>query len=165
MISNANGSIAEIDHEALIMLEDEFRIQELAKALENLYCCKDKREQIAAHAYQLIDKQHQPFKCAALYRNAIEDFYRNPIITDQYYADKVGMLSFEILPVEADLTEISNHYARFMPRQVRARQLLIDVTSFLSCTAGNMAGHSFLTFVKDILLCESDCYHPTLYTA
>lgn len=161
VISNANGSIAEIDHEALIMLEDEFRIQELAKALENLYCCKDKREQIAAHAYQLIDKQHQPFKCAALYRNAIEDFYRNPIITDQYYADKVGMLSFEILPVEADLTEISNHYARFMPRQVRARQLLIDVTSFLSCTAGNMAGHSFLTFVKDILLCESDCYHPT----
>lgn len=160
VISNANGSIAEIDHEALIMLEDEFRIQELAQALENLYCCKDKREQIAAHAYQLIDKQHQPFKCAAHYRNAIEEFYRNPIITDQYYADKVATLSLEISPTEADLTEISNHYARFMPRQVRARQLLIDVTSILSWTPGSLTGHRFLTFVKDILLCDSDSFHP-----
>jgi glycosyltransferase involved in cell wall biosynthesis len=160
VISNANGSIAEIDPEALIMLEDDFQVQDLANTLDDLYYSKDKRVRIATHAYQLINNIHHPFKCTALYRNAIEDFYRNPIITDQYYADKVASLGLEISPAEADLTEISDHYARFMPRQVRARHLLIDVTSILSFTPGGSVGGSFSNFVKDILLCDSDCFHP-----
>lgn len=77
VIANANGSFAELDPNATIMLPDAFENSALKDALELLWTDSDLRLKLGAHGAQTIRTKHSPENCAALYFTAIEQQYRN----------------------------------------------------------------------------------------
>ena len=81
-IVNANGSMAELDRDALYMLDDNFSDGELIRALDELYQNVEFRERLSKNAKAYIEKNNSPKHCARLYRDTIERFYNsinNPI--------------------------------------------------------------------------------------
>ncbi len=78
-IINANGSMADINDEAVYKLADEFTQQELVNALEELYINDKKRKTLGEKAKDIILKEHAPDKCAKEYFEAIENFYSKVI--------------------------------------------------------------------------------------
>jgi len=158
VIANANGSMAEIDPTCVAILKDNFAVHELVEALNALYGNIQTRELISSNASCLISDKHLPIKCAALYRDAIEDFYANPSITDQILAAKITPFRIECSPSEADLIEISNHYSIALPKSVRTRQLLIDVTPFIAKKYHDFVGERLPLLIKKAILSETHHY-------
>lgn len=134
-IVNANGSMADLDDEAVCKLADDFADAELAEALEQLRRDKTQRESLGRAARQVIVKEHDPGKCAAQYHAAIEDFYRR---------ERTGWRS--LLPAIADLPDfpdgegellrLAGALARSFPSRPRTRQILVDVSSLAEHDAG-----------------------------
>lgn len=77
VIANANGSFAELDSNATIMLADKFEIDELKQALESMRSDRPLREKLAATGMQIIRTLHSPENCANLYFESIERHYTN----------------------------------------------------------------------------------------
>lgn len=72
-IVNANGSMAELNQNAVIILPDIFDENELSKALEKLYNDEALRQRLSKNAKEAIDTLNDPATCAQLYFDAIEN--------------------------------------------------------------------------------------------
>lgn len=77
VIANANGSFAELDPNATVMLPDNFEVPELQKALELMWNDSVLREQLGANGAKTIRTKHSPENCASSYFQAIEQRYKN----------------------------------------------------------------------------------------
>jgi glycosyltransferase involved in cell wall biosynthesis len=78
-IVNANGSMAELDEQSVILLPDHFNDQQLSQALEQLANDQQLRNTIGQRAQNHIKTTHHPDTCAQAYHEAIEQFYtQNP---------------------------------------------------------------------------------------
>lgn len=74
-IVNANGSFAELDPQAVLMLPDEFEDALLVQAMNRLYQDAQQRSSMSLAAKRCILEQHAPEICAAQYRDVIETAY------------------------------------------------------------------------------------------
>ena len=74
-IVNANGSVAELNSEAVLLLPDLFSDEELAHALETLRFDQGLQERLSIRAQREIAEKHSPSNCAARYAEVIEQFY------------------------------------------------------------------------------------------
>jgi glycosyltransferase involved in cell wall biosynthesis len=74
-IVNANGSMAELDQDAVIILPDVFTEDNLSNTLDTLYNNDNLREQLSKKAKDVINNLNDPLRCAELYFNAIETSY------------------------------------------------------------------------------------------
>ncbi|MFA7588209.1 MAG: glycosyltransferase, partial [Novosphingobium sp.] len=134
-VVNANGSMADLDDEAVWKLADDFADEELAEALEQLRQDKTRRENLGSAARQVIVKEHDLKTCAAQYHVAIEDFYRR---------ERTGWRG--LLPViadvpnlpdgEGDLMSLAVGLSRSFPSRPRTKQILVDVSSLAEHDAG-----------------------------
>lgn len=79
-IINANGAMADLPKNAVYMMPDEFSDEELVSALEELRQNFEKRVILGSNARTAIKSEHDPQKCAKMYRDAIERFYSKPEI-------------------------------------------------------------------------------------
>lgn len=77
VIVNANGSFAELDPEATIMLADDFQTPALKRALESMWTDRPMRQKLGATGAKTIRTRHAPDYCANLYFEAIENHYLN----------------------------------------------------------------------------------------
>ena len=75
-IVNANGSMADIPEDTVLMLPDEFEDWQLAEALKKLASEESERKQLGESAAQLLHTEHEPSACARQYWEAIEEAYR-----------------------------------------------------------------------------------------
>lgn len=73
---NANGSMADLDAEAVWKLPDAFTESELKEALETLHADAALRTRLGDAARRIIRERHAPEQCAKQYRDAIEHFYQ-----------------------------------------------------------------------------------------
>jgi glycosyltransferase involved in cell wall biosynthesis len=71
-IVNANGSMAELNQEAVEMLPDVFDEKMLSQLLEQLYNDSTLREHLSQRAKEVINTVNDPATCAKLYFDAIE---------------------------------------------------------------------------------------------
>ncbi|KVD55723.1 glycosyl transferase family 1 [Burkholderia ubonensis] len=132
-IVNANGSMADLDREAVWMLPDEFTDEQLVDALETLRSDARRRQRMGARAREIIATDHAPDVCAEQYRDAIEQFYlrtdANPVVLSRAIARRAGQASDDQLRAWA-LTVARN----FVPRNNK-RQLLVDISELVRVDA------------------------------
>ncbi len=116
IISNANGSFAELPKETTWQLEDNFTTQALTTALETLHNNTKKREQLAHSAKQYLSQEHDPKQCAQDYYTAIEQSYKP-------YKSKVNKEDSQYY--KSELINLSDFSS------VKQQQILIDISSII----------------------------------
>ena len=128
VIVNANGSMAELDQDAVWMLPDEFADAELVKALETLWRDPEQRRTRGARAQTLIHTRHAPEECARRYATAIERFHRRTAIGQPALISAIAQQS-AFKADEAVLMSLSAAIANNLPMPRPAKRLFLDVTA------------------------------------
>lgn len=131
VVANANGSMAYLPREAVLVLDEEFTDEQLVRALEDLWRDPARRRAMGDAARRLIETRHSPADCAAAYARAIESFaQRARTESASVLARRVG----EVLPrrwAEPVLGHLANAIAHNMPQPRPARQLVVDLTPWI----------------------------------
>lgn len=128
-IVNANGSMAELNKDAVWMLPDNFEDSQLIEALTVMWLDKKRRNEIGHKARQVITEQHDPARCAALYAKSIEAYYHESSV------GLSGLLSaISVHATALDLSEwhvLASCAAKNIPASPRCKKLFIDITELL----------------------------------
>jgi len=127
VIVNANGSMADLNPDAVWMMPDQFEDQDLVDALEALHGDEVRRARMGTLARDVILTQHDPSSCAMQYRDAIESFYeialRHPTFLARTIVTRMG-----ITAPDAQIKSAVAIARNFAPAN-RRRQLLVDVST------------------------------------
>jgi len=128
-IVNANGSMGELPEDAVYMLEDDFKDEDILKAIEDLYLNKDKREKIGSNAKNYIEKHCLPEEIAIKYKEAIENTYKKPDETEliQKISKHID-ISLDNEKLERELINIANSISKNANPNPRLKQLFVDVS-------------------------------------
>ncbi|NVE01878.1 glycosyltransferase, partial [Massilia sp. BJB1822] len=126
-IVNANGSMADLPADTVYRLAERFSQAELASALERLHADGAHRATLGAAGAALLQREHSPTHCAALYRDALDQALldapqRRPALYAQLAQEA------DAPPDEAQLQQLARAVAR-APNALAPRQLLVDVTA------------------------------------
>lgn len=128
-IANANGSMDEIGHENVYMLEDNFSTQDLIFALEELRENEPKRLELGLRGRDYVHNHHKPAFCAEKYCESIEKFY-GPL------EKKVIGFSKKITSIGApedleDVGKLADIATKLLTdsRHDGFRQILVDISS------------------------------------
>lgn len=127
LVVNANGTMAELNQEAVLMLPDAFAIEELVGALEQLRSSPEVRSCMGEAGLREILQNHAPAGCAEHYRDAIESFYASrraawPALLSTLEPLVKGWSDESVGSLAGDLVLT-------FPEQASARRLLLDVTA------------------------------------
>ena len=127
-IVNANGSMADLNEDAVWKLPDEFSDSELVDALEKLWRSPEQRRQLGKLARERILRHHAPDACARQYAEAIETIYSStanglPGLI-QSLAEKPDLALSEAEMVQSAEALALNH-----PLPTRTKRLYLDVTA------------------------------------
>lgn len=125
-IVNANGSMAELDQEAVWILPDEFDDDQLVEALTTLWTDKQSRIDRGRKAREVIARRHSPPQCAAMYADAIENYYQQASVGLPGLLTAIGKQASE-LPAQ-EIAALGHCIAKNAPPKPRCRQLLVDVS-------------------------------------
>ncbi|WP_303878341.1 glycosyltransferase [Stutzerimonas kunmingensis] len=137
VITNANGSMAELDPAAVWMLPDEYQDCALVEALETLWQAADRRSAIGQRAQQIIAEHHSPAECALRYKDAIERFHLNTTPTAPGLADAIAATCGSSL-TDTDLLQLATAIDTSLPLPRSAKRLYLDITA--TCSNGLNTG-------------------------
>ncbi|MEW6765797.1 MAG: glycosyltransferase [Pseudomonadota bacterium] len=124
-ITNAHGSMAELDREATRMLPDDFSNTELINALENLALDTQQRRNLGAKARESIRTLNNPRFCAEQYFISIEQFYRRAELGALGAIQRLSGTPSSYWP------EIAACLARNHPPRPRRKQILVDISEIV----------------------------------
>ncbi|MGR8981493.1 MAG: glycosyltransferase [Gammaproteobacteria bacterium] len=128
LIVNANGSMAEIDSEAVWMLPDKFGNASLIEALEVLWRDQDRRHALGKRAGEIIMQRHAPTECAKRYFEAIEHFYQGAAVaTSALLRSIVAQKNYQ--PNDAECKQLAKAISATLPLIRPAQCLLLDVSA------------------------------------
>ena len=119
-VVNAHATMSDYPKDVVYMLEDEFKVEELSKAIEELYNNKELRKTLSLKAREYIKDFHCPDKIAEYYKYAIESIYTHPSTHD--------FLNSIDIDFKKDISEISINLAKNINPKPRLRQLFVDVS-------------------------------------
>lgn len=128
-IVNANGSMADLDAAAVLMLPDDFVDNALIKALEALWRDSDRRLEMGRKAKMVIEQHHAPRHCALKYKEAIEQFYSYPGSDLRFAVSEIAQ-SLSALE-NTQLVALSQAMAVSFPVITQSRTLFIDVSELI----------------------------------
>lgn len=128
-IVNANGSMADLPSDTVWMLEDEFSDEDLVEALTKLWHDNLRRRALGLNAREMIMTSHQPRRCAEMYNQAIECFYRNtsdglPVLVD-------SLANLEPPLVSGDWPSVATALADNFPPRLRRKQMILDISELV----------------------------------
>lgn len=121
LIANANGAMADLPQDATLLIADEFTVDDLKVALEQLYTDHKIREQMSKAGREKIIRDHAPRICADLYRDSIERSYARHEMLEQL-TSKVAALSLS----NEEMRQICLSIARALSTEVR--RLFVDIS-------------------------------------
>jgi len=127
-IVNANGSMAELDPEAVWLLPDNFKDAALVTALETLRRKPEQRYALAERARQIIAKRHAPAECARQYAAAIESFHRRAETSTTALVRAIAAQD-RFAPSDTELSLISSDLAATLPLVKSAKRLFLDLSA------------------------------------
>ena len=129
-IVNANGSMAFLPRDAVVMLPDEFIDEDLSGALERLWLNADARHAVGASGRQIIRSGHAPAACAEAYANAIEAFAanaataRNGLLAAIEASDPLSERTSD----GNEILDLAEAIAAALPLPMPKHQLFVDVS-------------------------------------
>jgi len=126
-IINAHGSMNEISCSAVMQITDEFENHELTDALESLWKDSKLRHKMGKRAQKIIQNQHSPDTCGALYREAIESFYQQGQGNTSSLVTAIAKLDCEHI-CDTDLIAIAQTISLSVPTVKAKPQLLVDIS-------------------------------------
>lgn len=126
-IVNANGSMAELPQDCVVMLPDDFTDDELASSIEHLINNKEYAENIGIVAKKYIHAQHSPEKCANQYFNSIENLYRQQKDIISNLVDRL-VTGRGIDLSESVLHQLSKKISLAVPESRPKKTVYIDIT-------------------------------------
>lgn len=126
-IVNAHGTMQDLPAEAVVRLADDFRNEELVAALEQLRGNDDLRRELGDTARAVIRRDHAPDTCAELYREAIEDSYREAEARWASLPDSSAAEDPESSACRDLLAGLAPQY----PVPLKQKQLLVDVSAIV----------------------------------
>lgn len=126
-VVNAHGSMADLPRDAVVMLPDEFSVDELLEALERLQGDAGLRQELGARAQAQVHSHHQPRACAEQYAQAIERYYERAQGQALGFVEEIRRLGAPT--VSGDLVALAERMAQiYPPKKPAIRQLLIDIS-------------------------------------
>lgn len=128
-IINAHGSMTEIPDNCVLKVADDFRISDLATAIDHLHDNSRMRTLIGREGREFIRRQHDPKNCAEAYRDAIEKFYEIAPFNASVVANNIGRACAQNMS-EGELA-LASLGLDAMPVPGLRRPILIEVTSQL----------------------------------
>lgn len=128
LIVNANGSMAELDPQAVWMMADDFSDQDLQEALQALWSDPERRRILGERAKSIIRERHAPHECAKRYAAAIERFHQRAETALPRLVEAVASQK-GILPDDSTLKQLSQAMAISLPVPRPARRLYLDITA------------------------------------
>jgi glycosyltransferase involved in cell wall biosynthesis len=132
-IVNANGSMASLPSDSVLMLSDEFRDAELAEAMERLWRAPELRATLGANGRLSILSKHAPALCARRYADAIENFAGRAAIGCNGLLrsiDEGDPLSC-VAELDSELLDLSQAIADALPAPLPQAQLFVDVSELV----------------------------------
>ena len=127
-IINANGSMAELDQDTVWMLPDEFDDSQLVDALTTLQSESQRRVDLGKKAREVIAKRHDPCCCAAMYANAIEDYYHQSAVS---IPSLVAAIAEQAVLPSSEWPSVAACLAGNVPQTFRRKKLLVDVSALV----------------------------------
>lgn len=128
-IVNANGSMAELDADAVWMMPDDFSDDDLIEALSTLHADATRRRVMGDHARARIASHHNPRRCAADYAKAIEAAYARAE-TGQTGLER-ELAESGIALGENDWLNLVQAMGRNAPPALRRKRLLVDISELV----------------------------------
>ena len=128
-IVNANGSMADLEDDAVCKLPDEFTDVQLIQALETLWKNAEMRRKLGTRAREIIVEKHTPESCAAQYNEALERFNASSASDIRALASAIAGLNSTL--DDSELTSISQAIALNSPTPFRARQIFVDISALM----------------------------------
>jgi glycosyltransferase involved in cell wall biosynthesis len=130
VIANANGTMADLPRDAVILLDDEFDDAQLVAALELLRTDKAKRVALGCAARRIIETKHSPADCAAAYADAIEHFAHDAASGPAALVRSLARQFGESAGTDA-MQAMTRAVAHNEPGKLPARQLLIEIAGWV----------------------------------
>lgn len=127
LIVNANGSMAELDPEAVWLLPDEFDDGALIEALDTLWREPARRRTLGERAREVILSRHAPAECAQRYADAIERFYRRAETASPALIRAISSQK-QFVPNDFDVISLAKDISANLPLQRPAKRLFLDVS-------------------------------------
>lgn len=127
-IVNANGSMVDLDSQAVWMLAEKFSDEQLVSALEALWRDKDRRLRLGRNGRELIRNRHHPQVCADQYVAVIEACYSTARAGLPALPAALADIS-GLEPDEGELQQLAEGIATSIPPRNRLRQLLVDISA------------------------------------
>ncbi|RXA97768.1 MULTISPECIES: glycosyltransferase [Yersinia] len=122
-IYNANGSMAEISSEIAYRLNDDFEIDDLTIALNNLFSNQQQRELLSTLARGYINKNHSPDYCAEMFYKKITQIYNS---TPESLVPLLAKLS---VSHKSELNKLAGSLAETFPILKPKKRIFYDVTA------------------------------------
>ena len=124
-IVNANGSMSELDPDAVWMLPDEFSDAALQNALEVLASDMQRRTALSNNGRKIIRTRHNPRRCGEQYFVDIESFYQQAAHGAWGATQQLAKSPPTLWP------QLATCLARNHPPHPRRRQLLVDISELV----------------------------------
>ena len=131
VIVNANGSMAELNQDAVWMLPDEFEDIDLTTAIETLRRSPECRKLMGTCGQNAIRDEHHPASCAQRYHHAIELRYR---LAATATAALIRVIAKQLvgnesqIPSDADLVTLAADLSSSLPLMQPAKRFFLDIT-------------------------------------
>jgi len=129
LIVNANGSFAEIDPQAAIILPDKFDNDMLVQAINDLYHNHEQRFLMAQRGPIVMQQMHSPANCAQLFYSAVESAYRKYLPSHpQQILQAIGQLPESLHLGQSDRVKLAKTINHNRAVEITRPRLWIDVT-------------------------------------
>ncbi|WP_172198415.1 glycosyltransferase [Niveibacterium sp. COAC-50] len=128
LIINSHGPMAEIDRDAVWMLEDCFTDQSLCEALDVLWKDRDRRELLGKRGLDLVASSHTPDIIAGRYHTEIEFIYGRARFDLSVLVKRLGQLEMKQADDTA-LSALAESLALDFPNKKPRNRILLDVTA------------------------------------
>jgi len=149
-IVNANGSMAELDADAVWMMPDDFSDDDLIEALSTLHADAIRRRDMGDRARARIASHNNPRRCAADYASAIEAAY---VRSEMGQAGLEGTLTQSDINLGAnDWLNLVQAMGRNAPPALRRKRLLVDISELVQRDWGSGIQRVVRSILKHWLL-------------
>jgi glycosyltransferase involved in cell wall biosynthesis len=152
VIVNANGYMAELPTNCVLMLKDEFSDEELVNAIETLKEYSSKRAELGENAFNYIRAEHNPKKCAELYMEAIEEIYSESdrhSLTVAIAKKLKGDVS--ATGYEKPIRDISKSIVKTIPLKPKKRQIFLDISVLVKIDAKSGIQRVVKSLINELL--------------
>ncbi|WP_313053414.1 glycosyltransferase [Atlantibacter hermannii] len=157
-IANANGSMRELDRDAVVLIDDEFSDIELTEALNKLINDEMLRYSYAVKASKIISTYHSPEVCADKYHDVIESTYSN---STSYY-NVLNDVEFIKCIQDDKLNFFAQRYADSFKINAK-HKVYLDLSNVCAYNKDKESQEFLLTLINESphkLQCEPIFYEP-----